>query len=129
MIRLVAVLTAFLSGVLLGIVLADRRTRRRLDEERAKRVADALSDTVLVDGVELPKPEDERWARKTYRLANGDQNVVDIETVEIGVVSVSNEKAVYIDRLSIPRTPAAKVYAASVWTSYRNRVTRKSTQP
>ena len=126
MISLVAVLTAFLSGSLLGIVLADRRTRRRQNEERAQKVADALADTVLVDGVELPKPEDERWTRMKYNIEN--ENTV-VHTVEIGGVAVSAEKAIYVDKLSIPRTVASKAYAASVWTSYRNRAARKSTQP
>ena len=128
MIPLVAVLTAFLSGSLLGIALAEIRTRRRQDEERAQRVADALADTVLVDGVELPKPEDERWARKTYQIDSEDKKGEKIETVEIGLVAVSDEKAIYVDKLSIPRTAASKAYAASVWTNYRNRAVRKSTQ-
>lgn len=117
MIHLVAVLTAFLSGSLLGIALADMRSRRRQNEERAQRVADALADTVLVDGVELPKPEDTRWARKTHG---------DVETLDMGKIAVSMESAVYVELIAIPRTDISKAYAASVWTHYRNRVSLKS---
>lgn len=122
MIPLLAVLTAFLSGAALGIAIAEIRTRRQQDEERAQRVADALSDTVLVDGVELPKPEDGRW---TYREFTGVENKERVLTVVIGEVAVS-EARIYIAMHSMPETAATNTYIASVWRAHRSRVSLKS---
>ncbi len=82
MIRVVAVFTAFLSGSLLGIALSQIRMRLRQIEEQARKVADALSDTVLVDGVQLPKPDDERWTwgKRVYHHRDPEYSYIDVQT-------------------------------------------------
>lgn len=131
MIPLVAVLTAFLSGSLLGIVLADRRTRRRQNEDRAKRVADALADTVLVDGIELPKPEDERWELKEIKFATQiARSLVNGPVILVGA-EICGRSYVCVAGVPISRhtTVDQDRYTAAVWRAYQNRVVAKAIQP
>lgn len=133
MIRVVAVLTAFLSGSLLGIVLSDIRARRRQIEEEARRVADALGDTVLVDGVQLPKPEDERWTLKDVEFG---PRSIKSRSLVLGSVIVGGSANTGYDYVLINGAmlngrlrgvgPAERKYVAAVWCAYQTRIALKS---
>lgn len=141
MIRVVAVFTAFLSGSLLGIVLSNIRARRREVEEQARKVADAFSDTVLVDGVQLPKPDDDRWTpgKRVYLHRDPQYLHIDVQTKSelpvliLGPIVVGGELAYGHDCVSIngkfiskKTTQAEKNYAAAVWRAYHTRTTLKA---
>lgn len=126
MIRVVAVLTAFLSGTLLGIILERIGTRRRRQEEQAAQVADALGDdakTVVVDGAQLPSPRDERWALTTVQTTSR----ANLDVLSIGAVLVSvgakARGAVYVSGLRLHVSPAVQNYANAVWRAHQTRVT------
>lgn len=128
MIRLITTLLASLSGTLLGIVLAAIRTRRRQIETNARRVSDALSDTVLVDSIELPKPENERWAMQDVDFKGRISR-----SLVLGPVIVTGDDIVGHSCVCVGSTPmnriatrAEKRYAESVWRAYRNRIVRKA---
>lgn len=125
-IRIVAVLTAFLSGTLLGIVLSEIRARRGRQEEQALQVANALADdaqTVLVDDAQLPSPSDERWALTTVQTTRR----VNLDVLSIGAVLVSvgakMRGTVYVSGLRLQPSPAVKNYAIAVWRAHQTRVT------
>lgn len=135
MIRIVAVLTAFLSGTLLGIVLSNLRVRRRQIEEEARRVADALGDTVLVDGVQLPKPEDTRWVLKDAEFGSAK---IRSRSLVLGSVIVGGSAHVGYDYVLINGSPlnarmrgisrSERQYIAAVWRAYQTRIALKSVQ-
>jgi hypothetical protein len=124
---LVAVSTAFLLS--LGAAVHAHRALYLLKCAQAEMVATALGNSVLVDGIELPKPDDARW---TYARAE-DANKKKLHLLHIGgAVRVSEEGAVYICgkaddiALGVDITPATKKYCATVWKEYRSRVARKA---
>lgn len=102
------------------------RKLRRIERERADRVAQALEGAVLVDGVTLPLPEDERWAVKAINY----QDAKGVPTLVLGRVYVRDDgtQAVYAGRgtYGMRVTPATRAYATRVWIEHRSRAARKS---
>lgn len=121
-------LHTWLPYILLVAVCADYlrvgRALRRMKAVQAEIVANALGNNVLVDGVELPKPEDERWKRdKRNKFADGSP----AEFLSIGAVVTDQLGRIYIEAgSSLPITEATKNYCSAVWKAYRSRVARKS---
>jgi len=118
----------FFIAVLVAVALDDlwlRHELRRRKRENAVSVEAALSDRVTVDGIELPKPDDERWTIKKYittdtRVTVMKLSIGDLRVDETGYIQ-------YADGMpSIPATPATKNYCAAVWKAYRSRVARKA---
>lgn len=123
-----------MSTWLVHTLIANRRLRQQIAErlaEDAERAARALGSMVVVDGVELPKPEDERWKHSEDTLA---QSKKPISVLVLGVVSVGGEEVFGYNEVWIAREPlnpgaisaANKKYAAEVWRCYRTRLVRKS---
>ena len=97
-----------------------RRAVKRLMENQAQIVADALGNSVTVDGIELPKPDDVRW--ESTKLSNGKY------ALKIGSVFALKEGYLFPanDIPSLDRTPATKNYCSAVWKAYHSRVARKA---
>lgn len=101
-----------------------RRELRQIKQDAAEQVANALGNSVLVDGIELPKPDDERW-RLDNMLDASDKTK--ITTLRIGLVIVGTQHIwIALDAPSLPDTYATKKYCSAVWKAYRSRVARKS---
>lgn len=124
----IALAIATLSGGLLGGALIGIYVRHKTEEEMATAVAQALADsnTVLVDGVQLPRPEDERWTQVT-RTSAVDRKT-EIECLEIGGIAVSNHttQRVYVGGNALPGTQSLRDYTLSVWRAHATRTTLKA---
>lgn len=90
-----------------------RQIRRRRLEEDAARAARALGGytPVVIDGIELPDPQDERWRCNTYVL-------------QLGPVSVSPSFVYVSDRRFKRDMSAEKEYVKAVWDAFNNRIIR-----
>ena len=107
-----------------------RRQIKRRKEEDAAEAARALGSVVLVAGVELPLPEDERWAPMTYTLVNTKAliDVLAIGVVKVGGAVELGHNRVWIDKHPLePDGPSIEQqdYADDVWNKYRTRIVRK----
>lgn len=121
---LIAVSAAFCLAI--GAVVHARRALYLLKCVQAETVATALGNSVLVDGVELPKPDDVRW--KSTMAARGDEKIHVLSTGD-GRVRVTSVGEIYSGEgivFSMDVTPATKKYCATVWKEYRSRVARKA---
>ncbi len=128
----VAVITIIvLASLLLLVVFDDLRVRRihtQLKMALAEAAATALGNSVLVDGIELPKPDDERW-----RLAKAEIRDVPTGTTHTESLLMIGEVQVALKGLFVGNnargmapTPSAENYCAAVWRAYRSRVARKA---
>lgn len=129
-------LVYLLVGALLGTLYAYFHVRfewkaavralQSFKEEQAAIVAAALSNSTLVDGVELPKPDDERWKQTDSFSVGQEKNTA---TLSIGCVYVT-QAGIYVGTGKsvpvLPGTQAAQKYCADVWKAYRSRVARKA---
>jgi hypothetical protein len=114
-----------------ALALDDLRLRiraRRERRERAAAVASALANEVIVDGVTLPRPDDDRWrARHKVILSSKLAGDTEHTLIELGPVKVSDEPNIYIENeYPLPRTPDTQNYCTAVWKAYRSRVARKA---
>jgi hypothetical protein len=125
---LLSILTTFLSGTLLGVVLATIRARLRRVEEQAREVADALADTVLVDGVQLPKPDDARWEVKDVKYGEATSRSLVLGQVIVGGARVNGYDAVYLNGVALnqKKTFDEKKYVTAVWRAHYTRITLQS---
>lgn len=122
-------------GSLLAVVLCDdiiaRFELRRLKLTAAETVAVALGNSVLVDGIELPKPDDSRWATveqsTSVRVDGVETHVEKTYVLHIGDVKVS-DKFIWVGESTVNMyvTSSTKNYCSAVWKVYRSRVSRKS---
>lgn len=124
-IALVAVSAAFVFA--LGVAVHEHHALYRLKCAQLEMVSNALGNSVLVDGIELPKPDDSRWMFAEALAVDGaKQFVLHIN----GTVRVMDTGGIYIGggvtctRAEI--TPATKKYCSAVWKEYRSRVARKA---
>lgn len=99
---------------------------RKLKMAQADAVAMALDNSVMVDGVELPKPTDVRWkiVDSPVRIDGGGQQQV--FQLRLGGVAVDTEDVWSGGGRGLPRTRATQNYCDAVWKAYRSRVARKA---
>jgi len=124
---LAAVSEAFVFA--LGVAVHARHELHKLKCAQAETVSDALGNSVLVDGIELPKPSDTRWTFGESKLSNGQKHYIlhlngMVRTDEIGGIYIATTKDGTAVRGDI--TPETKKYCAAVWKEYRSRVARKA---
>ncbi len=128
----VAVITIIvLASLLLLVVFDDLRVRRihtQLKMALAEAAATALGNSVLVDGIELPKPDDERWRLAKATIRDVLTGATHIESLlMIGEVQVSLKGLFVGDNArGMSLTSSAENYCAAVWRAYRSRVARKA---
>lgn len=114
-----------------------RREIRRRVRETAEATVTALRNSVIVDGVELPLPHDQRWAgiKMNIQLTyDGDlREKVVAPGLSLGPVCVTGherlaggENGVYVNSQTLNNTKKMREYAASVWAAQRSRVVREA---
>jgi hypothetical protein len=115
--------------VAIAVTIDNLRIRsqlKKLKQVQADLVEAALSNSVMVDGVELPLPSDERWQYVQMKNATNDEKV---PTIRIGgVMTGLVDVWVGVESPAMPRTVATKNYCSAVWKAYRSRVARKAIQ-
>jgi len=134
------------TSVIAFVVLLDNLRVRwkfaKLLSDCAERAADALRGTVLVGGVQLPHPDDERWTlgKQTFTFQNPDFKHVrtsisrDFPMLFLGPVSVGGRGAgidydvVYMHGRSLHAIATAeeKKYAEAVWRAFNSRTATKT---
>jgi hypothetical protein len=130
-------LTHLLEGALLGALLAcfrlslawksAVRALQQFKEEQAARVAAALSNSTLVDGVELPKPDDERWKLEERTMTSTLRGDFKDHLLALGTVHVDPTMFIYVGvGAHMPSTKDTQKYCDAVWKAYRSRVARKA---
>lgn len=123
-------------GLLLYGGLLRKEIRRRV-RENAEATAAVLRKYVIVDGVQLPRPEDERWAtgRTEIQLTrNGVPNgKTEAPCLHLGPATItgdsrisSGENGVYVNGSVLEDSPKMVAYAASVWATQRSRAVREA---
>lgn len=117
-----------------------RLQRRRRQEEDANRAARALAGRVVIAGVELPLPDDSRWAQVdcqyTKTVDIGSIPIVTKATLpalRIGPVAVGGSRLIGYNFIHINGEPieyeaskANRAYADEVWRCYRTRLVSKT---
>jgi hypothetical protein len=102
-----------------------RHELRQIKQNAAEQVANALGNSVLVDGIELPLPDDDRW--KLDQMCDAKDTSKKVTSLRIGLVIVGEYRIwVALNAPSLPITNATEKYCSAVWKAYRSRVARKS---
>lgn len=120
-------------GSLLVVVLCDdiiaRLELRQLKLAAAETVASALGNSVLVEGIELPKPDDIRFdITKRTASATTDGGAVEytVTLLSLGELHLEERGNVYVGSAPSICTDNTKNYCSAAWKAYRSRVSRKS---
>jgi hypothetical protein len=118
-----------------GLLLYVGRLRNQYRRENVVRTVNALRNTVLVDAIELPKPDDLRWTNKKatvtfyrdYKKETHEAPSMTLPPVQVtGHADLkSGMNGVYINGQSVD-SPAMRKYAASVWATQRSRAVREA---
>ena len=102
-----------------------RRELRQIKQDAAEQVSNALGGGMMVDGIELPLPSDDRW--KLDQMCEAQNTSKKVIVLRIGLV-IAGEYDIWVALAApnLPRTDATKKYCSDVWKAYRSRVARKS---
>lgn len=113
-------------GAWVAAIIDDLRLRRRIVELKAAKAVEAFADTVVVDGVQLPKPEDERWTKRSTQVDEKERAFLALGAVAVGDLPPIDTVYVESCKIRSSGSDATKRYVAAVWDAYNSRVIVKS---